>query len=348
MFEFDNNKTGKVKVLNVTEARANFSDLLSDLSAHYVITKNNKPLRVVISYSEYQQISKWIKENDIELEVDSSIKDAPKTRKKPQKTRVKGLLESHMQMQEKKASQPKPKPKKSSSPSVDDEKRKLIEKLLGSSAQTDYFADEEDDVVEEFQTAPPTPAETYQKAKNEVQEEKSTAEFSEEDFWNDDSDNAEEPQEPLSQEPEPEVAETDPELDDMTPEQREYYEKYKKLYQSLGQPIEEKPSATQEVPDVDLSNEFSMNFSKDEPEEFEIEESDPFEEELKSRLEKTEPKTRPSQRKQEASGNDLPSLKDLLQELEDEKLSSDEGEENSKDLNEGDIDDLIHRITHDY
>ncbi|EKD51898.1 MAG: hypothetical protein ACD_62C00164G0003 [uncultured bacterium] len=62
MIEYFDNKLGKVKVLNVTEARANFANVLRDAGSQYLITKNNKPLRVIIDYSELERIKSYPQE----------------------------------------------------------------------------------------------------------------------------------------------------------------------------------------------------------------------------------------------------------------------------------------------
>lgn len=58
MFELTSNRGNKVKVINVTEARAKFAAVLSDCDSAYVITKNNKPQRVIIDYEEFQRLQK--------------------------------------------------------------------------------------------------------------------------------------------------------------------------------------------------------------------------------------------------------------------------------------------------
>lgn len=358
MFEFDNNKSGKVKVLNVTEARAHFSELLGDLSAHYVITKNNKPLRVVISYQEYQQITDWLKENDVDLNsaLAPSSEQAVKPRKKSQ-TRVKGLLETHRQMQEEKLQ--KPKKSKSSrttpAPEVDDEKKKLIEKLLGGGEQ-DYFADDvvEDEIVEAPIPQEIKPEETYQQIKNQIQEEEllDTSDFDDSDF---DWEEKKAPEPVVKPQKEPSVdfkAESQDVDDGVSSEQKEYFEKYKKLYQSLGVQPEEKeekivPQPKKE-PGIDFSRGFENEVQESADDLVDWNDEDPFEKELKAKLEQTQSRERVTQSQKKEQKSDLPSLKDLLQELEDEKLSGDDSEDNQKNINEGDIDDLIHRITNDY
>lgn len=55
MFEFEDSKLGRVKVVNITEARAAIASMMNDQEFNYVITKNNKPVRVVINYDTFRK-----------------------------------------------------------------------------------------------------------------------------------------------------------------------------------------------------------------------------------------------------------------------------------------------------
>lgn len=57
MFEFEDAKLGKVKVVNVTEARSSMASIMNDRSASYVITRNNRPIRVILSYDKVGSLS---------------------------------------------------------------------------------------------------------------------------------------------------------------------------------------------------------------------------------------------------------------------------------------------------
>jgi len=50
MFEFFDDRLGRIKVVNVTEARASMASIMNDKEFTYIITKNNRPVRVVINY----------------------------------------------------------------------------------------------------------------------------------------------------------------------------------------------------------------------------------------------------------------------------------------------------------
>lgn len=78
MFEFKDDKLGKVKVVNVTEARGSIASIMGDKESNYVITKNNRPVRVVVDYDFFRQVNS------------SSRSQKPAESKDP----VKGLLQS--------------------------------------------------------------------------------------------------------------------------------------------------------------------------------------------------------------------------------------------------------------
>lgn len=77
MFEFEDSKLGRLKVINITEARANIASIMNDGEFNYVITKNNKPVRAIINYGDFKK---------------SSV--SKNSRPTTQKNQVKGLLES--------------------------------------------------------------------------------------------------------------------------------------------------------------------------------------------------------------------------------------------------------------
>lgn len=55
MFELDDSKLGKVKLVSVTEARQHISTIMQDFGVHYVITKNSKPVRMIVDYDAFKQ-----------------------------------------------------------------------------------------------------------------------------------------------------------------------------------------------------------------------------------------------------------------------------------------------------
>lgn len=60
MFRYKDTKWGPIKILNVTETRANLAKVLSDKDNSYVITKNNRPERVVINYDLFEILQNFI------------------------------------------------------------------------------------------------------------------------------------------------------------------------------------------------------------------------------------------------------------------------------------------------
>ena len=55
MFEIDDPKLGKIKFINITEARAQIAAITQDKECSYVLTKNNKPIRVIVNYDLFHQ-----------------------------------------------------------------------------------------------------------------------------------------------------------------------------------------------------------------------------------------------------------------------------------------------------
>lgn len=58
MFELEDEKLGRLKIYNVTEARANFASVLREKDAKIVITWHGRPFKVLIDYQEYAEIQR--------------------------------------------------------------------------------------------------------------------------------------------------------------------------------------------------------------------------------------------------------------------------------------------------
>lgn len=58
MFEIQDEKLGKLKIFNVTEARANFATVLKEHQAKVVITNHGRPTKILIPYEEYTSLVK--------------------------------------------------------------------------------------------------------------------------------------------------------------------------------------------------------------------------------------------------------------------------------------------------
>lgn len=56
MFEFEDAKLGKIKVVNITEARSAIAKIMQDRDTSYIITKNNRPVRVIVNFEIFKRI----------------------------------------------------------------------------------------------------------------------------------------------------------------------------------------------------------------------------------------------------------------------------------------------------
>ncbi|MGH7829087.1 MAG: type II toxin-antitoxin system Phd/YefM family antitoxin [Candidatus Binatia bacterium] len=56
MFEIQDERLGKLKIFNVTEARANFADVLKEPNAKVVVTRHGRPTKILLSYDEFIQL----------------------------------------------------------------------------------------------------------------------------------------------------------------------------------------------------------------------------------------------------------------------------------------------------
>src|SRR5262249_34037512 len=53
MFEIHDERLGRLKIFNVTEARANFAEVLKEDEANVVVTRHGRPTKIMIDYEEY-------------------------------------------------------------------------------------------------------------------------------------------------------------------------------------------------------------------------------------------------------------------------------------------------------
>lgn len=53
MFEINDERLGKLKIFNVTEARANFADVLREPDAKVVVTRHGRPTKILLNYEEF-------------------------------------------------------------------------------------------------------------------------------------------------------------------------------------------------------------------------------------------------------------------------------------------------------
>lgn len=408
MIEYTDKIFGKIKVLNVTEARANFANVLSDAVSHYVITKNNKPLRVIVNYADYELLKKAKEQaltgemdkehgstqNPIQQQIEKFSSDsaevdegsAAAARLKKSENHLKGVLASNIAL-----SMGKPADKLEQNPDIKPEEK--LERRFEPKEQTQSSAA----VESSAQT-------TLLAAKSAIEEDLS--DLADEDYFlaepdlrdQDDSAAAEvkSPQTPVSAteaeqkpktRPEMELNTSDVETKDdreesgMTREQLEYFQKYKKLYESSlfsekdsikadvtkslrdqfdheNDKTKDSPQSTasaQELQELNQTNKIKSSTIK-----HWLEHDDGQDLESSDSMLKTTLNEQHEVHEQENAMNesdyftedsdksvdsDLPSLRDLLKDLEEEKLSDEL--ENEADLNDRDIDDLIERITQD-
>lgn len=88
MFEFKDEKLGNVKVVNVTEARASIATMMSDREFNYVITKNNKPIRVVVNFETFKQGQMGSQSRSQKTEAKSSLQGLIQSQEKELKRQV--------------------------------------------------------------------------------------------------------------------------------------------------------------------------------------------------------------------------------------------------------------------
>ncbi len=53
MFEIHDERLGRLNIFNVTEARANFAEVLKEDEAKVVVTRHGRPTKIMIRYDEY-------------------------------------------------------------------------------------------------------------------------------------------------------------------------------------------------------------------------------------------------------------------------------------------------------
>jgi len=378
MIEYKDDKLGQIKVLNVTEARANFATVLGDKHSHYIITKNNKPMRVIINYKDYETLKRSLSDGAVPLaekkiteqeHSDSEILEDKK--KKKSKSRVKGMLESSMSLSKQISEQTKPEQKTEPAQDLAAEPIPKSAPLLPKSPPKQTKAAEEAAPLEESQeiAEPEISEEIIESEETPLSAEAILAgDESADYFQSDQEDEAEDllvqPDESISAVseediPEEELAAPDAQEDEVkkntaerNPEEEEYFKKYKKLYESMGVTSEALDETEAEPEDIDTQLNERFNNAGAEAKQTatpKIEEPIVAEDGLVEPL-STEEAEKPvvqeeKRTKAAASKDELPSLKDLLMDLEQEKLSGEgEGDEN---LDDKEIDELIERITSD-
>lgn len=379
MLEYFDEKLGKIKLVNVTEARANFAKLLADESHYYVITKNNKPQRVVISYEEFRDLRLLAEQGTTagahaqqpttphKASVEKNVAHKPYV-KTP--SRVKGLLTQHFQ--EPAESLPTPPPPPSHTPIARTWQDEILsgssddyfqmsdmlnpEEILVEPKEADEITEIGDDqatlaairdslsISDEFSSIETTTAEDTLAAgmlEESVATDMATAVFEE------------------AVVPTVSTAEINrsAKSQQRTPEEEEYYNKYRKLYESVPERAPEPSSEPQIIFENRKQREVKtivdslpdLNVGADEI-------ARHFMGESKTKTEVATPQTpaQPSAPKTQQSAkvdlgianslmdekSDLPSLQELLRGLDSEDV-------NANDLSEGEIDHIVKQIRHE-
>lgn len=365
MIEYLDENLGVVKVLNVTEARANFAAVLGDGSSHYIITKNNKPLRVIINHQDYLTLKQAVEaKTGI---VSSSPLGLPVKKEllfqKKGESRVRGLIEASL------SSLPKPAP---AVPAATHEAPVIQDPALARKAAIAEALKriEANNAAIKAASVPPSA---------DTQEEGLAAEHQEADYFSQeeaptitepgehDSESIEvvtSDESTVQEDPAPPTAaaregaeiqnimrqfiqddkKTKPNTTaqaDMTPQQLEYYKKYKKLYESFADKDAESEAPE---PQQDSVPRVAETVKRPEPSLTKKTAALKESEAAVNYWDQNEDEESTREQRPRSTEGGLPSLKELLKELEEERLS-DEGPESKGNH---DIDDLINRITNDY
>lgn len=376
MLEFTNKAKNRIKVINVTEARGNFATILSDTESSYVITKNNKPQRVIVNYDDFKR---WQDAEGAALLLsaapDAVEEDKNRQRRPKMSPAVRGMIAAQFEV----SHQAEEKPVRSEAPAGS------LDAFLPLPAEEAPSGDEG-----VFLSAPP-------QEPDDVVAIDDTTDLDTSDYFTDEQ--AEEDAAPLP--PRNEVlagaadiarevaAETRAAAaasnalvaaqarDDglveapqgKTPEEQEYYKRYRKLYENFQYaPVFTERRTTRSAPEDDINLEILSREAARETilnetpatedvlppvataPEASTDFNDSFAMSLVSEEERrvlgVKPPEAPNPESLAAAPTQeegLPSLQQLLRDLDSQQLSGDE----SRPLDAKEIDDLINRITSD-
>lgn len=319
MFEVLSKTGTKVKIINVTEARANFATVLSDNHAAYVVTKNNKPQRAIISYAEFERLQAALEKDVLPQDngtrlppevfgkaeskeiFSESPRLAPESLLTPEKKREQKTLASREKQN--KASQVKG----------------LIQQRMGEALGEDYFGDSDvaayglEEDVGPLLSPDLISDELVQEVRDTLQQESGGGS----DLFSPG------PQKEGGKE----VPATQPELGDVTigqtPEQAAYFQKYRKLYE--GRQVE---------PEAQVPESQTTVVQKQTP-------TIPAPMQVQNKITSATEEATAALDKH-TTEEELPSLEDLLK-----GLDLDPSGEDKENLSDQDINELINRITND-
>ncbi len=300
MFEFEDEKLGRVKVVNVTEARSSMSSMMGDKETNYIVTKNNKPIRVVVSYETFKKAINTI--NPFSPRSSSSKTSEIKDRDgaSPMGTGLKGLIQSKEK----------------------DLKEQFIAAALKSSPMIPRDTASRDTVPQEVSVAsasailPPPDSDVGESESIIVEQEQP-------------------PSEPVSSEPATSYVTTN-----TPPPNSDYFNRFKKLYEAprydslfqksvststeVARSASNAPAPTVSVPSVSVSTAPTPN----------------------RRPSGGTDGNRTDASRKEGTSSHLPSIQDLLSELEQEKLTGEEEDSlGESPLSSNQVNQLLNRIT---
>lgn len=367
----------QVKQINVTEARANFATILSDTENHYVITKNNKPQRVIINFEDFEKLQGVTKRTE-ELAVDEPRSwEADKTKKtNPAGTQsIKGIIAQQFELSQHQAAEPAIENESFSfdkiKPLSPEEKSHRPDLITEADAMPFDLLEEMPPEREGFVAGElVVEGDYFQNAEESAETELETAVIAS----------------PALDETLEEVGEQQVctgEIATRTPEEEEYFRRYRKLYESSG--LVSAPQVLWETLPNPVRPHQREETDADDAEKILRQQEDAYQQ-MRSELDVAvvvneaerevfvvEPAlasttdfrgwddsfaissgaiapqqelaadTLAQSQKKAGEGENLPSLQELLKELDKERLSGEEGDP----LDNKDIDELISRITSD-
>jgi prevent-host-death family protein len=344
MFEFSTKSGNKIKIINVTEARGNFATILSDTTSHYIITKNNKPLRVIINYADFQTLQELL--GDSTPDITGEDVDTESARGKRGKTpaMLKGILAEQIELSQQ------------------------SEPVLLAPEESGEFSLENVPALLPEIASPTTENERLTVTENNFLE-------GEADYFQNDGGGAEtldkilpEPESILENQEAPKnKAGEEIVQPERTPEEQAYFERFRKLYENhpasedlifeskRAEEFEKEITLPEhsEPSHDSLESEFLKHLPVDKPEvsneEAETRQWDDsfatsaLTEEERKRLNEPTQERGGFSEPEAVSEEGLPSLQQLLKDLEGERLSGEE----SESLDADDIDEINNRITSD-
>jgi prevent-host-death family protein len=366
MIELFDEKLGVIKVLNVTDVRAHFAAVLSDDDCNYIITKNNRPQRVMISYTDFERLKNYV-QNDESVPAKDPEQSLEKVSKTPiRKEPIRGMLASQIELAQ---TQPEKKTKKAilrkpieqpifqkavvnapfmarpEPPAIAPEKSKAPRAPLPRyDAEDDYFkssASIEDETPIAILPKPEIPApvmtheeEAEYRKSNEIAFAEAYEQQNNDAVWNRQDElviksDDEKPRGSVNKKPTIEGTQD--------PEKEAYFSKYKKLYESYYETSDRLQAEPDCLPAPIEKKESAMPSVAPKPQ---VVTQAPLYRDVPAAMKKVI--QAPSGTLEEKKSTALPSLQELLKELELEKLSGDD-----EPMKESDIDELILRITHD-